>query len=67
MFLCYIIIFIHQPIMIYSYLTLGPPLPELEVDDLLDEEKRQQIIIALDQRIKKKDELRDLLVKQSMI
>lgn len=53
--------------MIYSYLTLGPPLPELEVNDLLDEEKRQQIIIALDQRIKKKDELRDLLIKQSMM
>lgn len=67
MFLCYIIIFIRLLIMINSYLTLGPPLPELEVDDLLNEEKRQQIIIALDQRIKKKDELRDLLIKQSMI
>ncbi|XP_026809315.1 kinesin-like protein KIF23 [Rhopalosiphum maidis] len=48
-----------------SYLNLGPPLPDLEVDDLLDDEKRQQLITALDQRIKKKEELRELLITQS--
>jgi hypothetical protein len=45
---------------------LGPPLPDLEVDDLLDDEKRQQLITALDQRIKKKEELRELLITQSI-
>jgi len=50
----------------YSYLNLGPPLPDLEVDDLLDNEKRQQLITALDQRIKKKEELRALLITQSI-
>jgi hypothetical protein len=49
-----------------SYLNLGPPLPELVGDDLLDEEKRQELIIALDQRIKKKDELREILINQSI-
>ncbi|XP_025414931.1 kinesin-like protein KIF23 isoform X2 [Sipha flava] len=48
-----------------NYLNLGPPLPELVGDDLLDEEKRQELIIALDQRIKKKDELREILINQS--
>lgn len=65
--LCNIKIFTNHPYMIHSYLTLGPPLPELEVDDLLNEEKRQQIITVLDERIKKKNELRDLLIKQSML
>jgi len=53
--------------MFRNYLDLGPPLPDLEVDDLLNEEKRQELIIALDQRIKKKDELREMLITQSMI
>lgn len=52
--------------MFNSYLNLGPPLPELVGDDLLDEEKRQELIIALDQRIKKKDELREVLISQSI-
>jgi len=46
---------------------LGPPLPDWEVDDLLDGEKRQELVTALDQRIKKKDELREILITQSMI
>jgi len=46
---------------------LGPPLPDLEVDDLLDDEKRRELVTALDQRIKKKDELREILITQSMI
>jgi len=46
---------------------LGPPLPDLEVDDLLDDEKRQQLVTALDQRIKIKEELREILIKNSMI
>jgi len=46
---------------------LGPPLPELEVDDLLDDEKRKELVTALDQRIKRKDELREILINQSMI
>lgn len=50
-----------------SYLSLGPPLPELDIDDLLNEEKRQELIDILDQRIKKKDELREVLITQSMI
>lgn len=50
-----------------SYLNLGPPLPDLEVDDLLDDEKRRELVTALDQRIKKKDELREILITQSMI
>lgn len=52
--------------MFRNYLDLGPPLPDLEVDDLLNEEKRQKLIVALDQRIKKKDELREALITQSM-
>lgn len=46
---------------------MGPPLPELEVDDLLNEDKRQELITALDQRIKKKEELREILINQSML
>lgn len=46
---------------------MGPPLPELDIDDMLDEEKRQELIHVLDQRIKKKDELREMLINQSMI
>ncbi|XP_022161653.1 kinesin-like protein KIF23 [Myzus persicae] len=45
-----------------SSLNLGPLLPDLEVDDLLDDEKRQQLITALDQRIKIKEELREILI-----
>ncbi|CAI6365542.1 unnamed protein product [Macrosiphum euphorbiae] len=48
-----------------SYFNLGPPLPDWEVDDLLDGEKRQELVTALDQRIKKKDELREILITQS--
>lgn len=50
-----------------SFLNLGPPLPELDIDDMLDSEKRQQLIHVLDQRIKKKDELREVLINQSMV
>jgi len=46
---------------------LGPPLPDLNVDDLIDGEKRQQLVTALEQRIKKKEELREILINQSMI
>lgn len=53
--------------MFCSYTDLGPPLPELDIDDLLNEEKRQELIDVLDQRIKKKDELRKLMITQSMI
>lgn len=42
-------------------------MPDLEVDDLLDDEKRQQLVTALDQRIKIKEELREILIKNSMI
>jgi len=50
----------------FSYLNLGPPLPDLNVDDLLDNEKRQQLVTALEQRIKKKEELREILINQSI-
>lgn len=42
-------------------------MPNLEVDDLLNEEKRQELIIALNQRIKKKEDLREVIINQSMI
>jgi len=45
---------------------LGPPLPDLEVDDLLNDEKRKELIIALEERIKRKDELREVLITQSI-
>ncbi|VVC44885.1 Kinesin motor domain, conserved site,P-loop containing nucleoside triphosphate hydrolase,Kinesin motor [Cinara cedri] len=48
-----------------SVLNLGPPLPEINIDDMLDEQKRQELINALDQRIKRKDELREVLINQS--
>lgn len=53
--------------MFCSYFNLGPPLPDLEVDDLLNEDKRQELTDALDQRIKKKEELRDIIIGQSII
>lgn len=60
-------IFYSNTVCFSSYLSLGPPLPELDIDDLLNEEKRQELIDVLDQRIKKKDELRQVLITQSMI
>lgn len=51
----------------YSFYDLGPPLPNLEVDDLLNEEKNQELIFAIDQRIKKKEELREAFISLSMI
>lgn len=53
--------------MFCSYFNLGPPLPDLEVDDLLNEDKRQELTDALDQRIKKKEVLRDIIIGQSII
>ncbi|XP_050443213.1 kinesin-like protein KIF23 [Adelges cooleyi] len=48
-----------------SYIDLGPPLPELQFEDLLVEEKRQEMLILLEQRIKKKNELRVMLINRS--
>ncbi|XP_050525569.1 kinesin-like protein KIF23 [Daktulosphaira vitifoliae] len=48
-----------------NFLDLGPPLPELKFEDLLVKDKREQMLIALEQRIKKKDELREILINQS--
>lgn len=49
------------------YFNLGPPLPELGVDDLLIEEKRQELISTLENRLKKKNELREVFINQSTI
>lgn len=57
----------YYSVMLYSYLDLGPALPELDVDDLLNEDMRQELIVALDQRIKKKEELREIMITQSII
>lgn len=46
-------------------MNLGPPLPELKVDDLLIEEKRQELVTALEDRLKKKNELREVFINQS--
>lgn len=57
----------YYPVIFCSYLDLGPALPELSVDDLLNEDMRQELIVALDQRIKKKEELREMMITQSII
>ncbi|XP_050426998.1 kinesin-like protein KIF23 [Adelges cooleyi] len=48
-----------------SFMNLGPPLPQMEFEELLVEEKRQEMLIAVEQKIKIKNELRDFLISES--